>query len=305
MAHGFWVWILPFVVYIAVPLIEIFAKQSEDNFTKEDEKEALQDKYYDWLLYAMVPLQYVILFLALFVITQPMGGTEFFLDSEPEALFSGKIWLNVGIAWSPIELLAKLFSLGIYLGIMGINLGHELGCRVTKHERFMAKALLLSSLYMHFIIEHNRGDHKYVSTDEDPASSRKGEILYIFWFRSMIMGYFSAWKLESERLKKEELPFFSLKNEMIQFQIIQLSLIALIYFLFGTYVMAFFLLAALIGILHLETVNYIEHYGLRRKKKESGNYERVLPIHSWKFNHPTGRTFLFELTRHSDHHIYG
>ena len=62
--------------------------------------------------------------------------------------------------------------------------------------------------------------------------------------------------------------------------------------------------AALIGILLLETVNYIEHYGLQRNKKPNGRYERVRPHHSWNSNHAIGRMLLFELSRHSDHHAY-
>jgi len=53
----------------------------------------------------------------------------------------------------------------------------------------------------------------------------------------------------------------------------------------------------------LETVNYIEHYGLQRNKiANTDRYERVFPTHSWNSNHKLGRQFLFELTRHSDHH---
>jgi alkane 1-monooxygenase len=63
-----------------------------------------------------------------------------------------------------------------------------------------------------------------------------------------------------------------------------------------------FIGAATIGFLLLETVNYIEHYGLRRKMIDGAYYEKVLPIHSWNSNHPVGRLMLFELTRHSDHH---
>jgi alkane 1-monooxygenase len=59
---------------------------------------------------------------------------------------------------------------------------------------------------------------------------------------------------------------------------------------------------ALVGILLLETINYIEHYGLRRAKTKSGRYERVSEIHSWNSNHVLGRVILYELTRHSDHH---
>ena len=64
----------------------------------------------------------------------------------------------------------------------------------------------------------------------------------------------------------------------------------------------YFLLAAFIGILLLETVNYIEHYGLQRKETTTGKYERALPQHSWNSSHVLGRLMLFELSRHSDHH---
>jgi alkane 1-monooxygenase len=56
------------------------------------------------------------------------------------------------------------------------------------------------------------------------------------------------------------------------------------------------------GILLLETVNYIEHYGLQRRQIAEGKYERALPAHSWNSNHVIGRVMLFELSRHSDHH---
>ena len=89
---------------------------------------------------------------------------------------------------------------------------------------------------------------------------------------------------------------------MILFQLIQLILIFSIYYLFGINILMYFIISALIGILVLETVNYIEHYGLQRKIKGDGKYERIQPYHSWNSNHPLGRLMLFELSRHSDHH---
>ena len=303
LGHGFWAYTLPFLTFVIMPITELFSEQSEENLTKAQEELALEDKYYDWLLWLMVPLQFIVIFIGLFLVVHPAGFfTEFFLKSEPDSLFSGKIWLNAGIGWTRTELIGKVISMGICCGVVGINLGHELGHRVTVHERFMAKALLLSSMYMHFFIEHNRGHHKHVATEHDPASSRRGEILYFFWFRTIIFSYISAWKLEADRLKRAELPFFSLQNEMIRFQLIQIAFVVLVYFIFGFTGMVFFLVAALGGILLLETVNYVEHYGLHRKKTASNNYERVLPIHSWNSNHAIGRRLLFELTRHSDHH---
>ena len=62
------------------------------------------------------------------------------------------------------------------------------------------------------------------------------------------------------------------------------------------------MLSALIGALLLETVNYIEHYGLTRQQTTNNQYDRVQPAHSWNSNHVLGRLLLFELSRHSDHH---
>jgi alkane 1-monooxygenase len=166
----------------------------------------------------------------------------------------------------------------------------------------MSKILLLTSLYMHFFIEHNRGHHKHVSTPDDPASARRGEWLFTFWFRSVWGSYWSAWEIENKRIRKSGKPLFSLANEMVVYHFVQATAILLIGWAFGWQVMLYFLAAAISGFLLLETVNYIEHYGLQRKKMPNGSYESVLPEHSWNSDHLFGRLLLFELSRHSDHH---
>ncbi len=187
-------------------------------------------------------------------------------------------------------------------GVFGINVGHELGHRSKKYERVFAKMLLMTSLYMHFFIEHNRGHHKHVATHADPASARYKENIYHFFIRSIVFSYLSAWKIETNRLKKKGLPVISYQNEMIVFHIIQLTLLLVIFFAFGLITTLYFIAAASIGILLLEAVNYIEHYGLTRLKTKTDQFERVKPHHSWNSDHVVGRVLLFELSRHSDHH---
>jgi alkane 1-monooxygenase len=89
---------------------------------------------------------------------------------------------------------------------------------------------------------------------------------------------------------------------MLVFQLIQFAFLCLVGWYFGSKTLICFLIAALIGIILLETVNYVEHYGLLRSKSEDGKYEKVLHTHSWNSNHLIGRVMLFELSRHSDHH---
>ena len=89
---------------------------------------------------------------------------------------------------------------------------------------------------------------------------------------------------------------------MLQAQLIQIGFVAAIYFAFGGLITLYFFGAAFLGIILLETVNYIEHYGLERKQLANNKYERTLPQHSWNSDHVFGRLLLFELSRHSDHH---
>jgi alkane 1-monooxygenase len=262
------------ILFAFFPILELFLKPNASNMSKVEEELVLQDKTYDIILWLLVPMQYFILIYFLFQMTLEL---------------------------SPSVRTGMIISMGMACGVIGINAAHELGHRNTKFEQTLSKMLLLTSLYMHFFIEHNRGHHKNVSTDEDPASSKYGETLYAFWFRSILHSYISAWVLEKEKLEMRKKSFWSIHNEMLMFQLIQLALLIAIYLFFGFYILLYFLAAALIGIILLETVNYIEHYGLRRKMK-NGKYERTMPIHSWNSNHPLGRLVLLELSRHSDHH---
>ncbi|MEQ8519671.1 MAG: alkane 1-monooxygenase [Cytophagales bacterium] len=275
-SNGWWTFITLIEAFLLIPFLELFINADDSNLSEVEEEMRSNDPIFDWMLYLVVPVQYAFLI--------------FFLFSIQESL----LW------W---ETAGRISAFGILCGVLGINVAHELGHRSSKFERLLSKSLLLTSLYMHFYIEHNRGHHKNVSTIEDPASSRINESLYRFWIRSIVYSYISAWKLEFERMKRKGLSKFSLQNEMLQFQFIQLFLIGLIALIFSLEVMLYFIAAATIGFLLLETVNYIEHYGLSRNKVNDKLYERVKPIHSWNSNHVIGRLMLFELSRHSDHHF--
>lgn len=272
---GIWSYFALIFTFLMIPACELLMKSSTANMSEAEEEIAKNDKLYDFLLYALVPLQYGILVFFLTKISNP--GLELF------------------------EIIGMILAFGISCGVLGINAAHELGHRNTWYEQAMSKMLLLTSQYMHFFIEHNRGHHKNVSTDLDPASSKFGESLYSFYIRSIRDSWFSAWHLENEKLKRSGQKFWSLNNEMLRFQLIQATFLVIIFLAFGWKTLICYLGSAVVGFLLLETVNYIEHYGLRRKQN-NGIYERTLPVHSWNSNHPLGRLLLLELSRHSDHH---
>jgi alkane 1-monooxygenase len=256
--------------------VELFISPDASNVDKNEEASRLDNILYDIQIYLMVPVQ--LFTLAYFLVS--MQGPELVL----------------------IDKIGRITSMGLCCGILGINVGHELGHRKRSYERWMAKINLMTSLNMHFTDEHNIHHHQMVSTPEDPATARYGEPLYVFWFRSIFGVYFCAWKLEKRRLKRNGIPFYSIQNRMIIDHIIEIGLLVVIGVAFGLPSVVYFVLAALIGHFLLETVNYIEHYGLVRQKT-GDRYERVMPHHSWNSDHILGRLNLFELSRHSDHHF--
>jgi alkane 1-monooxygenase len=275
-------WLPLLLAWVIIPALELFAKPEAANMSAAEEEMARADKFYDVILYLIVPLQFTALY--------------FFLKNINDPLLQ---WYDI---------IGRIWVMGLLCVVFGINVGHELGHRVNKFEQFLAKALLLSSMYMHFFIEHNKGHHKRVATPEDPSSARYGEWIFAFYFRSVIFSYFSAWNIANIDVKKlvrrggKSKRAFSLYNEMIQFHLIEITFVIIIFFVFGWLTTIYFLAAATIGFLLLETVNYIEHYGLQRKIIAGGKYERAMPAHSWNSDHVLGRLFLFELSRHSDHH---
>lgn len=103
-------------------------------------------------------------------------------------------------------------------------------------------------------------------------------------------------------MKKRQIPVLSVQNRMVVYSLANVLVLGSIYYYYGLIVLIAFVLAAAVGILLLETVNYIEHYALLRKINDKGRYERVRHIHSWNSDHQIGRLMLFNLSRHSDHH---
>ena len=266
----------PVYVFILLPLIELMAPVDDSNLNPEESESLSKKRLFDWMLYLNLPIVYSILIYALLVVsTQSLAAFE---------------WVGL------------IFTVGIVFGVNGINVGHELGHRQASKERFVGKLLLLPALYMHFYIEHNFGHHLHAATPEDPATARYNQTVYSFWFTSTIRQYISGWAIQRRLLNNYKLGFFSLRNDMFWYIWIQLAYLAVIYFFFGINGAFFAICAAVVGFILLETVNYIEHYGLLRLKKASGRYERVRECHSWNSNHIIGRIVLYELTRHSDHH---
>ena len=262
--------------FIFIPILESNTKEYINEYSDDEKKSRNLDPFFDFLLYLNIPIVFGIFFVSL--------NTLLYTDSVSEI---------IGI----------ILSTSIVMATNGINVGHELGHRKSLFSRTCSKLLYLPCQYMHFFIEHNYGHHINVATPDDPATAKYKQNLYSFWISSVTKTYLSAWRIQLKLLKVSKLSFFSLRNDMIFYTLFQIAFLIFIYLNYGLIVTLYSLLMSIGSFLFLETINYVEHYGLLRKIKSNGKYERVKPHHSWNSNHTIGRITLYELTRHSDHHF--
>jgi len=282
---GLAIFIIHIFVFILVPLMDYLISKDIVNVTSTDISAETKAIFYRVVTIFWVYVQLTVLFWAFYVVSTSSHS---------------------GLEW-----VALITGTSLVTGGVGITVAHELGHKAEKIEQLHSKILLMTVCYMHFYIEHNRGHHVHVATPNDPATSRFGENFYSFWLRSTIGGYLNAWELEKERLRKKNINFWSMDNEMINFTIIPVVFV-LVCFVIGSIffervvweIPIFFFAQSFFAFSLLEVVNYLEHYGMERKLLDTGFYERVTPIHSWNASHVVSNFLLFQLQRHSDHHAF-
>ena len=207
-------------------------------------------------------------------------------------------FLQLKDSFTLIDKIALILQTTLFIGILGTVPGHELTHRKqNKFDMFVGNWLLAFSWDCTFAIEHVYGHHKNACLDEDPASAKRGENIYLFIIKATIEEQISGWKIEIERLKRRKLKFFSTQNGMIVGYLRSLIITVLAYTFGGLIGMLTFILCALLAKSFLEAINYIEHYGLVREKGKE-----VSMRHAWNSNHLLSSIYLCNVTRHSDHH---
>jgi alkane 1-monooxygenase len=268
-------WFAPLFIYTVIPLLD-WAIGADPGNPPEAAVPALEaDAYYRVIVYIAVGLEYAIWVWAFGMIA---AG---------------------GLAWH--EQLGLAISAGGIAGV-SINTAHELGHKTGALERWLAKVALAPVAYGHFYVEHNRGHHVRVATPEDPASARFGEGFWEFLPRTVIGSVKSAWQIEARRLARSGKGPWHWQNDNLQAWAMTVVLYAAMGQWLGWVIVPFLVVQAVYGFSLLESVNYLEHYGLCRQKGPDGRYERCQPHHSWNSNHVVTNLFLYQLQRHSDHH---
>ena len=197
------------------------------------------------------------------------------------------------------DIAAGAFGIGTFYGTL-VNVAHELVHRTGDRAAWLTgRWLLAHTLDTGFAIEHVHGHHRHIGTERDPATARRGEYVLAFAWRSTLGQAHGAFDWEANRLRRKGLPVWSHRNVFLRGQGMSAALMVGVGLIGGGWAVLAFLATAVLGKLYLELINYVEHYGLARV--EGG---RVRPHHSWNCHNRMSSWVLFNLPRHSDHHMF-
>ncbi|MDM7861083.1 alkane 1-monooxygenase [Alteromonas sp. ASW11-36] len=216
------------------------------------------------------------------------------------------LWLGIDLVaqkqqTTAVQLAVAAVFCGYILSSIGTISAHELVHRVgDKFSVTIGRWIMAMSFDANFSIEHVYGHHRYVATEQDPATAPRGRNVYTHIVISTIRGNVSAWHLEKQRLARKHQAVMSWHNRCLRGYAMSVVWLLLAYAIAGAAGVLFFVAAGLVCKAMLEIVNYMEHYGLVRDPKQ-----RVMPKHSWNTNKRLSCWAMFNLTRHSHHHAQG
>lgn len=278
LGGGSWYWMGPALFFVILPLLDPLVGRDTYNVPEEQEAEIGQQLRYRAVLWLYFPIQAGVMIFSYSLIT---SGT---------------------LSWPEICGLTLSMSIGTGIGFL---IGHELGHHVQQFDRFMGVMILAPVNVADFYIYHNFGHHNWVSTPEDNGSSKYGESFWAFLVRSLPRKSISAWKIEADRLGKHGKGWLSFGNRMIGLTLLSLSWLVGLTIAFGLWAIPLFFACFLISRSLLVYGDYVEHYGLCRRKMANGEYEAPRPEHSWNDNFLLSNMLFCSVDRHSDHHANG
>lgn len=199
-------------------------------------------------------------------------------------------------------ILGLAFAVGFVAGAQGITFAHELGHSRHRGDRALGWVLMGCVMYGHFMVEHYRGHHVRAATHDDPASARPGESLWRFLPRTLAGSWVHAWKLEAEFLRLRRKSW--LRSPLLWCTLANVAVLAGLAAAGWWGVLLFWVLQSAFAVWLLETVNYIEHYGLQRQAGADGRPEPFGTQHAWNADTLLSNSLLANLQRHSDHHVH-
>lgn len=279
----------PFLIFVGTPLYNYFIFDDATNLPKSTEKAFENSKMFAIPLWTVVFWCVCVWLYGLALFSGYYKDSPFF-HHVPET------------AW---QMFTFFVSVSFFASLAQAN-GHELVHKKETHHKFVGAIPYFLCCYSHFGPEHVKGHHRFIATDDDPVSTDKGFSFYQHIVKAVVGTHITSWNREIERINRHNQSdkpgkqHWLLNNAMTFYFCLHVGLWIFVYQFAGMGGINFQIRYTCAGLFWAEAINYIEHYGLRRKKVD-GEYEAVDGWASW--NAPAS-TLAAKIQRHSDHHTH-
>ncbi|MGI3187157.1 alkane 1-monooxygenase [Nioella aestuarii] len=197
------------------------------------------------------------------------------------------------------EQITLLLAAGSFLGQVSHPNAHELIHRSPRALRRLGGVVYSSMLFGHHVSAHRLVHHTHVGTPDDPNTPRPGESFWAFLPRAWIGSFRAGLAAERARDARRRGP-----NPYLWYLSGSAVTLGLAVLLGGPGGAAGLVALALLAHVQILLSDYVQHYGLSRKRLANGKWEPVAARHSW--NAPRGFTsyLMVNAPAHSDHHMH-
>ena len=200
----------------------------------------------------------------------------------------------------PVEKLGLFFAAGLWLGQVSNANAHELIHRRNRHLFALGKWIYVSLLFGHHTSAHLLVHHIHVATPSDPNTARKGESLYRYLARAWRGSFLLGLRAENNRSASSGRAIW--RHPYVHYLAGSAGFIILAFLTCGSAGTLAYVALCLHAQSQLLMSDYVQHYGLMRRKMGPASFEPVGPQHSWNSPHWFSSALLLNATRHSDHH---
>ncbi|HPE26033.1 alkane 1-monooxygenase [Albidovulum sp.] len=194
-------------------------------------------------------------------------------------------------------------SFGLWFGQVSNANAHELIHRGDRRLFRLGMWVYVSMLFGHHTSAHRKVHHRFVATEDDPSTARRGESFYAFAARAWPGAFRAGYEMEAFLMR----PRLGRRRGRVHPYVVYLGgAVAVLVAVAAVFGLAGFLVWVVLCA-HAQTQillsDYVQHYGLTRAIRADGTPEPVGPEHSWDAPQGFSGLSLLNANRHARHHL--
>lgn len=195
-------------------------------------------------------------------------------------------------------------AFGLFFGQVSNANAHELIHKQARWPRRLGKAVYVTLLFGHHASAHPRVHHVWAASAMDPNSPKPGQSFYQFWPRAWIGSFFKGLRAENDLRQRSQKTLSFWSHPYVVYVAGGLGMIALTGWALGVSGIIALILLTGYAQMQLLVSDYVQHYGLQRRRRADGKLEPVGPQHSWNAPQFFSSALMLNAPRHSDHHMH-